>query len=241
MKSLKIIVCGKGGCGKSVIAALIAKSLSKKGKNVIVVDSDESNFGLHRKLGMHRPKDLIAFLGGRQFVRNALSGKEKFENVFGKENLERLLKNTSSTKENIKLLYIGKIDEFAEGCACLMNILAKEFIRRLKSDFVVIDTDAGLEHFGRGLEEVCDLVVIVIEPTHESIELANKMKELSKKIGKKVLIVANKVDDEFSKLIKADFYIPFKKEIFYACFKGEEIPLFPEGDNLTELILKMQQ
>ena len=43
---MKMILCGKGGCGKSTISALLARAFTKRGMNVLVVDADESNFGL---------------------------------------------------------------------------------------------------------------------------------------------------------------------------------------------------
>jgi len=55
---MKLIVCGKGGSGKSVISALLAKDLAKRGYKVLVIDNDESNFGLHHLLGMEIPEDL---------------------------------------------------------------------------------------------------------------------------------------------------------------------------------------
>ena len=48
---MKITICGKGGCGKSTITSLLAKALARRGKEVLVIDSDESNYGLHRQLG----------------------------------------------------------------------------------------------------------------------------------------------------------------------------------------------
>ena len=65
---MKIAICGKGGCGKSATAALLAKALARAGKRVLVVDSDESNYGLHRQLGMELPKDFTAFFGGKENV-----------------------------------------------------------------------------------------------------------------------------------------------------------------------------
>ncbi|MBE6019822.1 MAG: adenylyl-sulfate kinase, partial [Clostridiales bacterium] len=53
---MKIILCGKGGCGKSTITTLLARAYERAGKNVLVVDSDESNFGLHRQLGFELPQ-----------------------------------------------------------------------------------------------------------------------------------------------------------------------------------------
>ena len=49
---MKIAVCGKGGCGKSTVTSLLAraclkKALARRGKEILVIDSDESNYGLH--------------------------------------------------------------------------------------------------------------------------------------------------------------------------------------------------
>ena len=62
---MKITVCGKGGCGKSTVTTLLAKELARMGKKVLVVDSDESNFGLHRQLGVELPRDFTEYFGGK--------------------------------------------------------------------------------------------------------------------------------------------------------------------------------
>ena len=50
---MKILVCGKGGCGKSTVVALLAREIALRKSKVLVVDSDESNTGLHSRLGMN--------------------------------------------------------------------------------------------------------------------------------------------------------------------------------------------
>ena len=62
---MKITICGKGGCGKSTVTTLLAKELARMGKKVLVVDSDESNFGLHRQLGVELPRDFTEYFGGK--------------------------------------------------------------------------------------------------------------------------------------------------------------------------------
>ena len=63
---MKISVCGKGGSGKSTIVALMANALQKRGYEVLVVDSDESNPGLYRLLGLEgRPQPLLELVGGK--------------------------------------------------------------------------------------------------------------------------------------------------------------------------------
>ncbi len=65
---MKIIFCGKGGCGKSTLSSLFARALAKQGKNVLVIDTDESNYGLYRQLEMELPKDFTGYFGGRKSV-----------------------------------------------------------------------------------------------------------------------------------------------------------------------------
>jgi len=50
---MKIMLCGKGGCGKSTVTALMAKEYARQGKRVLVIDCDESNYGLHQQLGLN--------------------------------------------------------------------------------------------------------------------------------------------------------------------------------------------
>ena len=63
---MKILICGKGGSGKSTIAALLSKNLAARGYDVLLIDADESNLGLHRLTGIAMPVDIMADLGGKR-------------------------------------------------------------------------------------------------------------------------------------------------------------------------------
>ena len=65
---MKLIVCGKGGSGKSTVSALLASAYVRRGRNVLVVDSDESNFGLHKQLGLPLPEDFTHFFGHKKGI-----------------------------------------------------------------------------------------------------------------------------------------------------------------------------
>ena len=233
---MKISICGKGGCGKSSITTLLAKEFAKKGYNVLVIDGDESNLSLHKLLGMDLPKDFIEYLGGRKEFMKKL--KEKMDGkeveLFEEEiSIASLPKEYLVEKDNIKLLAIGKIHDFGEGCACPMGALLREFLKSLKlkdKEVVIVDTEAGIEHFGRGVEGGCDVIIAVIDPTYESIRLSKKIEEIGEKLGKKVYFIVNKVDDETKDLIleninkdKVIAVIPNNKEIMRCGLKGEEL------------------
>ena len=79
------------------------------------------------------------------------------------------------------MLVIGKIHHIGEGCACPMGVLSKKFLASLETgekEVILVDSEAGVEHFGRGIVGECDLILGVIDPTSESFQLAKKMAEL---------------------------------------------------------------
>ena len=198
---MKVLICGKGGSGKSTITALLAKAMARKGYNVLVVDSDESNFGLHRQLGVEMPDDFMNYLGGKKALG------EKMMKAFQKGEAVSIFDEKWGIPEipgaytvengNIKMMAVGKIHDFGEGCACPMGALAKHLLKNIETtseDLVLVDTEAGIEHFGRGVEEGCDLILMVLDPSYESIRLSEKIRELAEKAGKPLYFILNRAD-----------------------------------------------
>ncbi len=233
---MKILICGKGGCGKSSITALLAIELEKRGYKVIVVDNDESNFGLHIQLGMELPKDFALHFGGKRMVAEKLLGSKKGErfSVFSEGiRASAIPEDYMSKKGGINLLAIGKIRDFGEGCACPFNALSADFLRMLelsKGEFALVDTDAGVEHFGRGVEAGCDLILMVIDPSQESIRLAEKVNKITDNAGKPLYYVLNKTEDETARFLldsvdqsKVVSDIPADKKVFRNCLIGEAL------------------
>ena len=238
---MKILICGKGGSGKSTIAALLAKSMAKRGYKVLVMDSDESNFGLHRQLGMKLPEGFMNYFGGKKtMIERMFASMQKSEGgtvkIFDKRwTFSDIPEEYLMEKNGIKLLAIGKIHDFGEGCACPMGALSREFLKNLEledDEVVIVDTDAGIEHFGRGVEDGCDLIIVVIDPSYESLMLSKKIEELADSIEKPIYFVLNKVDNESKRVMLASLdknkiagVIPANNEVFKACLAGDELDL----------------
>ncbi|WP_456371942.1 ATP-binding protein [Methanocaldococcus sp.] len=244
---MKISICGKGGCGKSTITSLIAKEFAKRGYNVLVIDGDESNISLHKFLGIDQPKDFIEYLGGRKKFMQKVKSKKNVD-LFDEMTIDDLPKDYIVEKDNIKLLAMGKIHDFGEGCACPMGVLLRELLKSLKlkdNEIVIVDTEAGIEHFGRGVEGGCDVIIAIIDPTYESIRLAKKIEEIGEKLGKKVYFIVNKVDDETKDIIleninkdKVIAIIPTNKDIVKLCLRGEELNIeLPEINRVVEFLI----
>jgi len=230
---MKVLICGKGGCGKSTIVTLLSKEMAERGNKVLVIDSDESNIGLHHRLGMDKPADFMNYFGGKKILF------EKAKEITNKWKLDDLPKEYISEKGNIRFLSMGKIYEFGEGCACPINAISSKVLEILDlqdNEFLIADTDAGIEHFGRGVEKSVDSLVVVIEPSKDSILLAEKISKLGKQVNKPTYYVLNKVDQETEKLLldsvdkeRVIAIIPENKDVFMSCLAGNELTISLEG------------
>jgi CO dehydrogenase maturation factor len=196
---MKISVCGKGGSGKSTIAALLANEARARNYRVIVVDSDESNSGLFRMLGFdHPPVPLMELVGGKKGLKQKMAQT----NVLSEDHImtDHIPDPYLLQMKGLKMVAIGKILQSLEGCACPMGVLSREFLKKLtleKDELAIVDMEAGVEHFGRGVDTSIDSVLVVIEPPLESVNVGQKIHDLAAGIGiKNVWAVMNKVPSE---------------------------------------------
>ncbi len=198
---MKLMICGKGGSGKSTVAALLAKAMEKRGKQVLLMDADESNIGLYRMLGCNMPQPLMDSLGGKKGFQTRLkatgTGLGGLPPIFPKGmTLNTLPKDCVAQAGSIRIMATGKIHHFGEGCACPMGNLFRMVLSSLEldsQDLVIVDTAAGLEHFGRRLDKECDGILCVVDPSYESIMMAQRMTAIAKEADLPVHILLNKV------------------------------------------------
>jgi len=242
----KIAICGKGGSGKSVVTSLLSLGLRRRGIRVLVIDSDDSNPGLHRMLGFEEPPEpLVNYFGGKAKVEEEIQAKIR---VGIPEHKVNVLTRTISIPEipstyikvqnGISFISIGKIFMALEGCACPMGIVSRSFLSALTLDadeIALIDMEAGIEHFGRGVETGTDCVLVVVEPSRDSMDVAGKIKELSDQINiGDTWAVLNKVaSKEMADRVSRELNnrglsvigsLAFDPDVFEMCFTGKALP-----------------
>lgn len=192
-KVRKIAICGKGGVGKSTITSLLAFGLIKKGYRVVVLDADESNPGLHRKLGLEKLPASIY----EDVKKSETDEAGRYWHQLEKITLSDIPADFIEQDQVISYLMIGKINDVMEGCACAMADSAREMLIRLalhEDEILIVDQEAGVENFGRGVERGADTIINVVEPSYESIELSQKIGYMAEGIGiTRVKTILNKI------------------------------------------------
>ena len=95
-----------------------------------------------------------------------------------------------------------------------------------------MDTEAGTEHFGRGVDKDFDLILVVVDPSYESLKLSKKFDEFGSQCGCKVYFVLNRVEPDIREEMLTSVSgvnvvaeIPAKRELFKASLKGEELDI----------------
>jgi CO dehydrogenase maturation factor len=231
---MKIIISGKGGSGKSTISALLALALKNLCFSVLLVDADESNEGLHRQLGISYPVPLLDSLGGKKGFRKITTAAfpQTAHTMPFKDNMriKEIPGNCIAEADGIKLLVIGKIRDFGEGCACPMGALSRMFLSKLdleKNEIVIVDAAAGVEHFGRRIDADCDMILCIVDPTYESFLLARKMHDMAGKAEVDIFFVLNKVDEKILDVMKKNVavdkliaIIPYMPDLFIDNLEG---------------------
>ncbi len=195
----KIAVCGKGGVGKSTTVTLMSKALVSLNYRVLVLDTDESNPGLYRSLGFDKPPKPL----------NALMSRFSYREQPEEDTQWIMLPEIKVTdippafileQKGIKFLMVGKIEDPFQGCACSMADVTRGFVSRLslmENEILLIDMEAGVESFGRGVERSVDLVLSVVEPSFESMALAEKIVYMAEGMGiNRAGALLNKVPSE---------------------------------------------
>jgi len=169
-----VAVAGKGGVGKTTVAALIIRSLLGRGlKPLLAVDADPNNC-LYEKLGI----EVGATLGGVREDSIHLK-HEAPAGVAKRDILEMEVQSAITEGAGFDLVAMGRQE--GPGCYCAVNNLLRSLLDGLAGAYqaVVIDNEAGMEHLSRRTNAGVDVMLFVCQPTRSSARTVVKLKELA--------------------------------------------------------------
>ncbi|HOB18196.1 MAG TPA: AAA family ATPase [Candidatus Methanoculleus thermohydrogenotrophicum] len=171
-----VVISGKGGTGKTTIAALLIDALVAAGERpVLAVDADP-NTNLHEALGI-AVTETIGSVREEAFTRSIPPGMDRTGYV--RYRFQRAL----AEAEGYDLLAMGRPE--GQGCYCFPNALLAECIETLERDyrFVVVDSEAGMEHIARGTVRNPDILLITSDPGARGMRTASRIRDLAESLG----------------------------------------------------------
>jgi CO dehydrogenase maturation factor len=256
---MKIAVSGKGGVGKTLIAAGLAHGFAERGLKTIAIDADSSpNLALTLGLSAEEARKIIPISENKELVDSKTS--TGYSGVYRLSfTVDDIVREYSvSTPLGVNLIVMGTVKSMGSGCMCAPNAVIRALLRHLiveRDEAVVLDLEAGVEHIGRGTARQVDALLIVADSNLKSLEIAKHIHDMAAAAGmQKLYLVGNRVMNETQKEVIKSYaekndlsiltYIPFDPKVMEADMQGEtplrnkEINAVRAIDSLCETLIK---
>ena len=201
--SLTVAITGKGGVGKSTVAAMFAHLAAADGRRVLAVDADpDANLAAALGMPARERAALVPLSERRALIEERTGAKVKQYGQIFKLNpdVSDIAEKESAQFRGIHLLVLGAIESGGSGCACPESVLLRALLMDVvlhPQDCVLVDMEAGLEHLGRATVQGVDLMVVVVEPGKRAVETVARIHRMAGEIGlKRLAVIANKIAGE---------------------------------------------
>lgn len=188
--SFTVALGGKGGTGKTTIAGLLIRYMIQHGmKPVLAIDAD-ANSNLNDVLGVRLIETLS---NARETMRKDVpSGMTK--DIFMEMKMEEALVES----DGFDLIAMGHPE--GTGCYCAANNLLTGLIERLiqNYEYLVVDNEAGMEHFSRLTQKDIDLLLLVSDPSRRGLTAACRIMELVRNLPIRVtqtVLIVNQMEN----------------------------------------------
>ena len=179
--TVTIALAGKGGVGKTTIAAMVIKYLaSTQSGAILAIDADPSS-NLNMVLGLDLDwtvgdirEDMLAQVQSSLVAGGAAMGSLP-GGVSKREYLDYQVRSSLSEGNHFDLIAMGRSE--GPGCYCAVNHNLREVIDAISKNYryVVIDNEAGMEHLSRRTTRDVQHLLIVSDPTQRGIVAAERI------------------------------------------------------------------
>ncbi|MEA1968911.1 MAG: AAA family ATPase [Thermodesulfobacteriota bacterium] len=189
-----IALAGKGGVGKTTVAALALRYLSKNGSSPILAVDADPNSNLGETLGM----EVVKSVGDirEEFMRDPQgvpSGMDKIVYI------EMLMNQVIIESKEFDLLVMGRQE--GQGCYCMVNNILNRFTEELEKNYkyLLVDNEAGMEHLSRRTSGKVDMLLLVTDYALRGLRAVGRINEMLDDLKldvKNVGIVVNRAPGE---------------------------------------------
>lgn len=196
---MKIAISGKGGVGKTTLAAGLARLFAEEGRRVVAIDADpDANLAVALGATLEQAAACVPLSQEDDLIEERTGVRPGTGGMFRlNPEVADVVDRCGLDISGVTLLKMGTVERGGSGCMCAEGTFLKAFMRHLiltRDDVAILDMEAGIEHLGRGTAEGVDAFVVVVEPGHRSLQTAHMVRELAADIGvREVVAVANRV------------------------------------------------
>ncbi len=197
--SFTIAVSGKGGTGKTTLAGMIIRYLLDKGRGPILAVDADANSNLNEVLGV----DIRATIGEAREVMKQDVPTGMTKDIWFEYKVQEAL----TEAKGFDLIAMGRPE--GPGCYCAANTLARKCLDLLSGNYpyIVIDNEAGMEHFSRLTTRDVDLLFILSDPSRRGILTASRIRDLIHELNLRIavdVLVINRVQGELDPEIQGE-------------------------------------
>jgi CO dehydrogenase maturation factor len=233
---MKVAVSGKGGVGKTLIAAGLAYAFARNGFETIAIDADPSpNLALTLGLSAEKARKILPISENKELIESKT--ETGYAGVYRLSfTVEDVIQDFSvKTPFGVNLIVMGTVKSMGSGCTCPANAVIRNLLRHLiveRNEAVILDMEAGVEHMGRATAKHVDTMLIVADANMKALETAKRIHELASTSNiRRIFLVGNKVADENQKKSIKNFaesnglevldFVPFDTKVVEAEMRGE--------------------
>jgi len=193
---VKVAVSGKGGVGKTTVAAMLAVALEARGQTVIALDADpDANLAAAFGLPPERHPTPLSDMPELAAQRTGAAGPGGFFQLNPK--VDDIPETCAARAGGVRVLALGGVRQGGGGCICPATALVKALLAHLvlgREESVIMDMEAGIEHLGRATAQSMDALLVVVNDDPWSLQTARRIRRLAGDLGmRKLLAVANRL------------------------------------------------
>ncbi len=219
---LTIAVAGKGGTGKTTVAALIIGYLKNNTDGPILAVDADPTVNLGEAIGLAPDTSIGAALAEfRENLADLPPSTPKHEY------LQARLAEILIEGKKVDLLVMGRKE--GAGCYCYPNQILRQYLNVLAKNYpyVIIDNEAGMEHLSRRITQDLDALLLVSDPTVRGVKTAGALRDLVKELQltiKTIYLLVGRLRTDLNPLVREEIE---RQEL-------ELIQIIPEDDAIVD-------
>lgn len=204
--SFRAVITGKGGVGKTTLTACLATALARSGINTLAVDEDpQMNLPYAIGMGVEKASAVVPLNLNSDYIEEKTGARPGATGWGALFKLNPDVDDVVSrygvkVAEKLSLLVMGTVKQAGGGCLCAENVLLDSVMRHLSlrdNEGILLDTQAGMEHFGRALSRGFSHCLVVADQSFNALTVACGSADLARQIGiPNVCLVLNRAGND---------------------------------------------